>query len=628
MAMRRLLAIVLIAAAAASCRETGDVQVTSISFTGANAVPAGELKAILATRESGFLPWSRKRFFDRPEFDRDVQRIEAYYADRGYPRANVVGVDVELNDAKDKVAITVDINEGEPTIVEAVILDGFSIPADHLERLKARLPIVEGKPRDQRFILASHDMSVGELRDHGFPYGSVRVVERQGSTETRVALTIAADTGPQAVFGAITIEGDVSVDEDVIRRELAFREGDLYQLSRITETQRRIYSLELFQFVNVTTRLPEDRAPQVPVVVTVAEGKHRRLQLAGGYGSEEKARGRINWRHVNFGGGARTGEVEAKASSLEQGLRGSFVEPYLLQRGLSLRMSGSTWWANEPVYEYRSSGGRIGLSKDFSRAGVGGERGVRNTLSATFIQEYENYTINPTVLEDVTFRDELIALGLDPETGRGTGTVAAIELDFERNTAAQPLDPRQGYLVNAHIEKATPFLLRGTFRYTELSGEVRGYVPLGSRFVWANRARSGTLAGPSAALIPFYKRYFVGGSSSVRGWGRYQVSPLTPAGQPIGGRTMMEVSTEARFNIRGKLGGVLFVDGGNVWTGPWEVRVSELRWAVGPGIRYDTPIGPMRVDIGTQLNPIEGLVIDGKEAKRKWRVHFSIGQAF
>ena len=153
-------------------------------------------------------------------------------------------------------------------------------------------------------------------------------------------------------FGAITIEGDVSVGEEVIRRELAFREGDLYQLSRITESQRRIYSLELFQFVNVAPRLPEDRSPQVPVVVTVAEGKHRRLQLAAGYGSEEKARGRINWRHVNFGGGARTGEVEAKASSLEQGVRGSLLEPFLFQRGLSLRLSGSTWWADEPVYEY------------------------------------------------------------------------------------------------------------------------------------------------------------------------------------------------------------------------------------------------------------------------------------
>ena len=628
MMRRRLATIVLIAFAAASCRETGDVQVTSIEFSGATAVSADELKGVIATQESGFLPWSRKRFFDRAEFDSDVKRIEAFYADRGYPRAKVVGVDVALNDAKDKVAITVEISEGEPTIVENVMFDGFeAVPADHLERLRGRIPIAAGNPRDQRVILASHDMAVAELRDHGFPYAGVRMVERPGSSETRVVLTVAADTGPEAVFGPISIEGDVSVDESVVRRELAFREGELYQLSRITETQRRLYNLELFQFVNVAPNLPEDRSRQVPVVVTVAEGKHRRLQIAAGYGSEEKARGRINWRHVNFGGGARTGEVEAKASSLEQGLRGSFTEPFLFQRGLSLRVSGSTWWANEPVYEYRSSGGRIGLSKDFSRASVGGERGVRNTVSATLIQEYEDYKIAPTVLADPTFRDELIALGLDPETGRGAGTVTAIEVDFERSTAAQLLDPRQGYVVNAHVEKAGQWL-RGTFDFTELSGELRGYVPIGSRFVWANRVGAGTLAGPSAALIPFYKRYFVGGSSSVRGWGRYQVGPLTPAGQPIGGRTMMEVSTEARFNIRGKLGGVLFVDGGNAWEGPWDVQLSTLRWAAGPGVRYDTPIGPMRFDLGVQLTPIDGLVLEGNPEKRKWRVHFSIGQAF
>jgi outer membrane protein assembly complex protein YaeT len=629
--MPKLLAtivVIAVAVAAAGCRETGDVQVSSITFAGANAVKAEELKAIIATQESGFLPWSRKRFFDRAEFDRDVRRIEAFYADRGYPRAKVVGVDVELNDANDKAAISVEINEGEPTIVESVVLDGFDgVPADHLERLQARLPMTAGKPRDQRFIRAAHDMSVAELRDHGFPYASVRVVERPGPNDTSVQLTIAAETGPQAVFGAISIEGDVSVDEDVIRRELAFREGDLYQLSRITESQRRIYSLELFQFVNVAPRLPEDRSAQVPVVITVAEGKHRRLQFAGGYGSEEKARGRINWRHVNFGGGARTGEVEAKASSLEQGLRGSVSEPFLFQRGLSLRVSGSTWWADEPVYEYRSSGGRVGLTKDFSRAGIAGERGVRNVLSASLIQEYEDYTIAPEVLADETFREELIALGLDPDTGKGSGTVAAFEVDFERNTSVRPLDPREGYVVAGHVEKAGPWL-RGTFDYTEVSGEVRGYVPVGNRFVWANRMRSGTLAGPSAALIPFYKRYFVGGSSSVRGWGRYQVSPLSPTGQPIGGRTMMEVSTEARFGIRGKIGGVLFVDGGNAWEGPWDVQLSTLRWAVGPGLRYDTPIGPMRIDLGIQLNPIAGLVLEGNPEKRKWRVHFSIGQAF
>ena len=91
---------------------------------------------------------------------------------------------------------------------------------------------------------------------------------------------------------------------------------------------------------------------------------------------------------------------------------------------------------------------------------------------------------------------------------------------------------------------------------------------------------------------------------------------------------MLEVSTEARFGIRNKLGAVLFVDGGNAWEGPFEARFSELRWAVGPGIRYDTPIGPVRFDLGIQLNPIDGLVLEGNPEKRKWRVHFSIGQAF
>ena len=625
---QRYLLIVMLAFAVAGCREEGDVQVSSLRFAGANAVTADELKAVIATRENGFLPWSRRHFFDREEFDRDVQRIQAYYADKGYPNVKVVGVDVQLNDAKDKVDLTVTIDEGEPILVENIVFEGLdALPADHIERLTAQMPIKTGNPRDQRLILASHDLVIAELRDHGYPYGSVRVVERAGSADTRVQLAMIAETGPESVIGPITVEGDVSVGEDVIRRELAFDEGDPYQLSRITESQRRLYGLELFQFVNITPRLPEDRSPKVPVVVTVTEGKHRRLQLAGGYGSEEKARARINWRHVNFGGGARTGETEAKWSSLEQGLRGSFTEPFLFQRGLSLRLTGSTWWAHEPIYEYRSSGGRVVFSKDFSRSGAGTERGVRNRVSFSIIREYEDYAIAETALADQTFREELIALGLDPDTGRGKGTLSAFEIDFERNTSRQPLDPRQGYSVSGHLENAGT-LLGGSFAYKELLGEARTYLELGDRFVWANRVRSGTLAGSTGAQIPFYKRYFVGGSSSVRGWGRYQVSPLGPGGVPIGGRTMFEVSTEARFAIRGKLSGVAFIDGGNAWPEAWDVQLSDLRWAVGPGIRYDTPIGPVRVDIGVQVNPIDGLVIEGNPEKRKWRVHFSIGQAF
>jgi outer membrane protein insertion porin family len=337
-----LLALVL--ACSSACKETGTVQVSSISFNGNKGIDTQSLKTVIATQENGFLPWSRKHYFDRTEFDQDVKRIEAYYADHGYPSAKVVGVDVQLNKAKDQVAIKVTINEGQPVIVEGIAFEGLDgIPAAHFARLKAQLPFAVGQPRNQSLIIAGHDMVLNELKDHGFPYSTVRVVERTGSAPSRVQLAIVADAGPAAVIGIITVDGNVSVGDDIIRRELTVHQGDQYRLSGITESQRRLYALELFEFANITPRLPEDRSREVPVVVTVAEGKHRKLQLALGYGSEEKARARVNWRHVNFTGGARTMDTEAKWSSLEHGFRGTFTEPYMFKPGVSLKLTGSSW---------------------------------------------------------------------------------------------------------------------------------------------------------------------------------------------------------------------------------------------------------------------------------------------
>ena len=611
-----------------ACKETGTVQVSSITFNGNQAIDANSLKAVIATQENSRLPFSRSHYFDRPEFERDLQRVEAYYADHGYPHAKVTGVDVKLNNAKDHVDITINITEGAPTIVESIAFEGLdAIPADHLAKLKAQTPVVAGEPRNQTLILAAHDLAVNELRDHGFPYGTVKIEERPGSGPDRVQLALVADTGPSAVVGAISIEGNASVDESVIRRELTIHEGSEYRLSDITESQRRLYGLELFQFANITPRLPENRAPQVPVVVTVAEGKHRRLQLAVGYGSEEKARGKVNWRHVNFTGGARTVETEAKWSSLEHGFRGTFTEPYLVTSGLRLQLQGSSWWSSEPVYTYRSSGGRVILTKELGHGAAGVMAGTHNEVRVSLINEHETYAITPSALTDLSLRDQFIALGLDPTTGKGNGTLSAIEIDFDRDTSERRLDPRHGYLISTHLETADSWL-GGSFRYNELFGEARYYLPIGKSVVWANRVKAGSLLGGDGSKIPFFKRYFVGGSTSVRGWGRYQVSPLSDEGLPIGGRTMSEVSTEGRFPITGKWSGVLFVDGGNVWAKAGDIKPSGLRWAAGPGLRYDTPIGPLRVDLGIQLNPIQGLVINGSPERRRWRVHFSIGQAF
>ena len=128
--------------------------------------------------------------------------------------------------------------------------------------------------------------------------------------------------------------------------------------------------------------------------------------------------------------------------------------------------------------------------------------------------------------------------------------------------------------------------------------------------------------------MPFSKRYFLGGATSIRGWGRYEISPLTDTGQPYGGDSMLAASAELRAILHGNLGGVLFLDIGNVWATSWAMRLNDLRYAIGPGLRYQTPIGPIRFDFGYQLNPIPGLLVNGSPQTRRWRLHFSIGQAF
>jgi outer membrane translocation and assembly module TamA len=128
--------------------------------------------------------------------------------------------------------------------------------------------------------------------------------------------------------------------------------------------------------------------------------------------------------------------------------------------------------------------------------------------------------------------------------------------------------------------------------------------------------------------VPFYKRYFLGGATNLRGWGRFEVSPLSGGGLPLGGHSFVNFSTELRVPVWGKLGGVLFLDGGNVWSKSWDINVNDLRYDVGPGLRYNTPIGPVRADLAWQLNPIPGLLVNGEPQPRRFRFHFSIGQAF
>jgi outer membrane protein assembly factor BamA len=142
--------------AAAGCKEGGTVLVHSLNFKGVQAVDAAQLRDALATRQSDRLPWGKKALFDRARFDADLKRIQAFYADRGYPDARVTSFDVKLNDKQDSVDITVTIAEGAPVKVVAINFVGFDdvIPAAHLATLKNQVPLKIGRPRDRQLVVS------------------------------------------------------------------------------------------------------------------------------------------------------------------------------------------------------------------------------------------------------------------------------------------------------------------------------------------------------------------------------------------------------------------------------------------------------------------------------------------
>ena len=613
--------LLALAIAAAGCREDGEIQIASLDFNGVGQVDKAALASALQTRTGSRIPWGRKRYFDRRAFDADLRRIQAFYADRGFPDARVTSFDVTLNDAQDAVDIAVHISEGEPIRVAAIEFAGFDVmTTDERDDLKGSLLLRVDAPLDRTVARAARERALNALRDRGYPFAEVTIAEEEAGEKLRRVL-FEATPGTLARFGPIAIDGEASVDEHVIRRQLTFEPGDVFSRREMRESQRKLYGLELFEFVNVQSQ--EDQVPQmpdVPVRITVAEGKHQRVTFGVGYGTEEQARARVRWDHNNFAGDARHAGLEAKWSSLDRGVRAEYREPFFLSRHLSLTVDGQAWQAAEPVYDLDSLGGRVTLRH---------QANTQNVWTVAFINEFQRSTVAPEALEDFTVRDELIALGLDPTDGTFRGTLSAIAFDVSRNTSNNLLDARAGYALNGHVEQAGQWL-PGSFNYRAISGEARHYLPVGDVLVVANRVRLGTIdaAGPFARDVPFYKRYFLGGSSSIRGWGRLEVGPTSGFGFPIGGHSMVEGSTEVRTAAWGGFGVVAFAAYGNVWSRSWDFNLNDLRYAVGPGLRYLTPVGPARMDFGYQLNPIEGLRVNGEPEQRHWRIHFSIGQAF
>ena len=356
------------------------------------------------------------------------------------------------------------------------------LPPDRIASLRERTPFTVGAPRDREHVTATLELAVAELREHGYPYATVSTSESSGASGREAEVVFTAVPGVLAHFGAVEIVGQQSVGEAGHQTKARLQCGELYRRSVVQDSQRTLYGLELFQFVNIEIVDPEKQEPEVRTRVTVVEGRHQRVNFGVGYGTEDKARVQGDYRHVNFLGGARTAGVQGRWSSLDRGLRASFNQPYVFAPHFSAGLEGQLWRTVTPAYESRVAGGRTTLDPSGQSPLVVG-RVVRQRV------HQQLYLRVGAERPDARGRpDRARPRSDDRPPGRDAQRRSRSTSTTRRPTTCWT---RAGATRWASTREAAGSLLPGTFNFTAVSFDARHFLPLGERLVVATRLQVG-----------------------------------------------------------------------------------------------------------------------------------------
>lgn len=577
------------------------VKVKDLNFEANHQISDGKLRAAIqtATRPwyAFFLRWMTPPPFDEATFLTDLLRIEKFYHQEGFLQAKVSDYKVKYNDKQDKVELLVVIDEGEPTKVSTIDCHFLSDSSDGLtpQGILQTLRLKSGKHYREADLKADYEQIVKKFSNHGYPYVEARVRPHFRKNAQVVSLEWLIDPGPFCYFGDIHYTGNEHVSNGAIRRGLGFSEGEPFAQNKLANAQTQVYRLELFQFVSLQATNLEDRPTQIPIEVKVKEATLRTLKFGFGYGTEEQIRASAQWRHLNFFGGARILRVNAKRSGLlpvevETELR----QPYFLSNKNDLILKPFFRWEDNKSFEERSIGAEVTLN-----------RRLTPQTSAFF----------STIVEKDTVQR------VSADTTKGNATKSILRIGLTHSSTDEVFTPTQGNITSILVEEAGRFLSTPS-KYLKVYFQHRLYTRIDKHNTLALKIAAGSMKPiRGSAFTPIEERFFAGGSYSVRGWGRQALGPYKNG--PLGGDSILEGSIELRRTIYKQFAGAAFLDFGNVWQKWNGFDLTDLHYAAGIGIRYNTPIGPLRIDLAARLNKQKR-----PTPERDLKVHLSIGQAF
>lgn len=711
---------------------TPDPEVVNLTLNGVHVVKKDELLRNISTTASycnsfilkPFCWISKSKYFytrnylDHVELQRDVVRILVFYYKRGYRDTKVDTAVVDRGHAK--VGVTFLIDEGPPTVVTNIIV---TQPTELLKQkeIDKRVVLEQNSPLNLLRLDSSRVLLQQSLWEKGYADAEVDTVVRVDGVARTAIVKINLNPRYKTTVEDIVINGNEGVSDRTIHKSLFFKPGDIFRRSDLLRSQRALYESNLFRRAAIEPRPPIDIS--IPdsakiIVITVQESPPREARLSAGFNTIDFIQLESRFTHYNFFGGARRLDVQGAVGNLLAGSlngRGIFRNVAEVQNSDRARYFAPTYNASVDLRQPWFGSPRNELALSFfthrrSAPGIYVDRGSGTSLTFTRLLTERapasanyHFEISKVDAGDVYFcinygvcdQPTLIAL-------RQNQRLSPLIVTSSIDRANDPFSPNRGFRGNASLEHASAFTF-SDFRYNRATADAaafyqvrkRGALAAHLRAGWVNALGStGQAVGVDAAIgggiLHPRKRFYAGGSHSVRGFGENQLGPrvLTiplevlqshdslNAGctsgvavincdpnaakledrdfepRPLGGNIVLEGSVEARFPVWRELVGAVFVDAGMVSQGT-DTTLSTRRFAITPGFggRYRSPVGPIRADIGFNPGATESLpvvtenIVNGQKIlvtllqRRRYSptsggilnrmvLHLSIGEAF
>lgn len=562
-------------------------RVTAVELPGADSLDREVLLDVLRVRPGRTHGW-RGRPVTEATLEADRRALEDLYRRSGFAEVGVAPAEI-LPEGPDGVTVRFPVEEGRRWTVHAVQHTGF--PVAVVGELEEGL-ITAGDPWDPRRLESERRRLEGVLHDVGHPDARIEA-EAEIDPDGAVVTVLTADTGPYVRIGEVTVTGLDATRPGVVERELraaGVETGRPLARDSLLDAQRRLFRLGLFRRVEIRPMTGQELRTVRDVEVELGEGKHRSYLLGLGWDTENRARLTLGWSHLNLFGAAHALSLETRLSDREERYQASLRVPRLPA-------------GNLPGYlvVYRTEESLATYSQ--FRRGLWLEAGERRRRPLRSWLRYEYQIVRPDappeVLSELERQEQEIEL-------------ASVTQSVEWDLLDDPLSPRRGLLAGGSLEWAFP-AFRAEAEFLKLQGRMSLYRPVlggtGAVGVRAGAIRpfSGSDDEPWNLRVPLATRFFGGGRVSHRAFARDRLGvpgeTLDADGDPIGGTALLLLNMDWIFPIRGVVSGVLFADGGNVWSEPSTVDLGDWRWGVGAGLRVDTPAGPLRLEYGRKLDP-------------------------